>query len=101
MDLDGFKQINDATATISATAAGRRRAPAAHGPARERLRARLGGDEFFVVIEECTTCAVDGIAAAPFRAARALRARRRQRAQITASLGVSVFPDDAGDARPS
>ena len=63
--------------------------------------ARLGGDEFFVVIEEVHDVpAVDGIARKllsellePYELAGG------KRAQITASLGVSVFPDDAGDAQ--
>jgi len=102
MDLDSFKQINDA-----------------HGhdigdglliEVARRLRtvlrasdfvARLGGDEFFVVIEEVHDVpAVDGIARKllsellePYELAGG------KRAKITASLGVSVFPDDAGDAQ--
>ena len=102
MDLDGFKQINDAHGHDIGDGllidVGRR--------LRTVLRAsdfvaRLGGDEFFVVIEEVHDVpAVDGIARKllsellePYELAGG------KRAQITASLGVSVFPDDAGDAQ--
>ena len=102
MDLDGFKQINDAHGHDI----GDRLLVDVARRLRTVLRAsdfvaRLGGDEFFVVIEEVHDVpAVDGIARKllsellePYELAGG------KRAQITASLGVSVFPDDAGDAQ--
>jgi diguanylate cyclase (GGDEF)-like protein/PAS domain S-box-containing protein len=100
MDLDGFKQINDFLGHDSGDAllielAGRLRA---HLRASD-LVARLGGDEFLVVLEEVPdTSAIGTIArkllgevAKPYVIAGAT-------ARVTASIGVSVFPDDATDA---
>ncbi|HYN12624.1 MAG TPA: diguanylate cyclase [Burkholderiales bacterium] len=100
MDLDGFKQINDFLGHDSGDAllielAGRLRA---HLRASD-LVARLGGDEFLVVLEEVPdSSAIGTIArkllgevAKPYVIAGAT-------ARVTASIGISVFPDDAADA---
>ncbi|MBI2318968.1 MAG: diguanylate cyclase, partial [Betaproteobacteria bacterium] len=99
IDLDDFKQVND----THGHAAGDRvlKEVAARLTASFRkgdLIARLGGDEFVVLIEDraerhllgaiankvlaevvkpCTSCATE--------------------VRVTASIGISVFPDDAGD----
>ena len=63
------------------------------------LVARLGGDEFFVVLEQ-----VQDAAAAERVVAKMVAELLRPydilgvRARISASLGVSIFPDDADDA---
>jgi diguanylate cyclase (GGDEF)-like protein len=62
--------------------------------------ARLGGDEFFVVLEQMQdTPAVERVVSK--LAAEVLRPYDLfggVKARVTASLGVSLFPDDAGDA---
>jgi diguanylate cyclase (GGDEF)-like protein/PAS domain S-box-containing protein len=101
IDLDGFKQINDRY--------GHAAGDAFLVEVAERLRrsvrasdvvARLGGDEFFVLLEEVLdTPAVERVVAKLIDALRRPypgigEAQRR----ITATLGVSIFPDDATDA---
>ena len=101
VDLDGFKQINDrhghaaGDAFLIEVAQRLRRSVRASD-----LVARLGGDEFFLVLEEVKdTAAVEGIVG---KLVDALRrpypgigdAQRR----VSATLGVSIFPDDAPDA---
>ena len=101
LDLDGFKQIND----LHGHDAGDRLLVEAAQRLRAALRsgdpvARLGGDEFFVVLEDLQSNAPAE------RVAKKLLAALEQpydlgngrQAQISASIGISVFPDDAGDA---
>ena len=63
------------------------------------LIARLGGDEFFVVLED-----INDTAPAERVARKLLGALMRpydlaagREASVTASIGISLFPDDAGD----
>ena len=101
IDLDGFKQINDQHGHAAGDAF---LVEVAHR-LRKSLRAsdlvaRLGGDEFFVVLEQMQdTAAVERVVSK--LAAEVLRPYDLYggvRARVTASLGVSLFPDDAGDA---
>jgi diguanylate cyclase (GGDEF)-like protein/PAS domain S-box-containing protein len=100
LDLDGFKQINDAHGhdagdTLLIELAGR---------LRDNLRAsdmvaRLGGDEFVVVLEEIPD-PQPAERVANKLLAETLRpyALGGAHATVTASIGISLFPDDAVDA---
>ena len=101
VDLDGFKQINDrhghaaGDAFLVEVAQRLRR----HVRASD-LVARLGGDEFFVMLEGVQDMV--GVERVVVKLVDSLRkpytgigeAQRR----ISATLGVSIFPDDAPDA---
>ena len=100
LDLDGFKQIND----IHGHDAGDALLIEVAARLRKHLRssdliARLGGDEFLVVLEDIHELAPVEIVAKkllgeigqPFRLAGA-------ELEVTASIGISVLPDDAMDA---
>jgi diguanylate cyclase (GGDEF)-like protein len=101
MDLDGFKQIND----LHGHAAGDAFLVEVARRLRRSLRAsdvvaRLGGDEFFAVLEqmqdvpavERVVSKLAGEVLKPYELFGGVKAR------VSASLGVSIFPDDAGDA---
>ena len=101
VDLDGFKQINDrhghaaGDAFLVEVAQRLRRNVRASD-----LVARLGGDEFFLVLEE-----VQDMVAVESIVGKLIDALRRPYAgigdtqkRISATLGVSIFPDDAPDA---
>ena len=101
MDLDGFKQVND----LHGHAAGDAFLVEVARRLRRSLRAsdvvaRLGGDEFFVVLEQMQdTPGVERVVAK--LAAEVLKPYELfggVKARVSASLGVSIFPDDAGDA---
>ena len=100
IDLDGFKQINDrhghaaGDAFLVEVAQRLRRSVRASD-----LVARLGGDEFFVVLEE-----VQDLPAVERVVGKLIDALRRPypgigdtQRRVSATLGVSVFPDDAAD----
>ena len=100
LDLDGFKQIND----IHGHDAGDALLIEVAARLRKHLRssdliARLGGDEFLVVLEDIHELAPVEIVSKkllaeigqPFRLAGA-------ELEVTASIGISVLPDDAMDA---
>ncbi len=101
IDLDGFKQVND----VHGHAAGDAFLVEVARRLRRTLRAsdvvaRLGGDEFFVVLEQMQdTAAVERVVSK--LASEMLRPYDLfggAKARVSASLGVSLFPDDAGDA---
>ncbi len=100
LDLDGFKQIND----LYGHDAGDALLVELAGRLRDNLRAsdlvaRLGGDEFVVVLEEVQEPEPVEIVAnkllvetvRPYTLPGA-------KASVTASIGISIFPDDAADA---
>jgi diguanylate cyclase (GGDEF)-like protein len=100
LDLDGFKPVNDAQghdagdALLIEVAARLRK----HLRSSD-LIARLGGDEFLVVLEDIQDLVpVEAVSrkllseiARPFALAGGA-------VQVTASIGISVLPDDAVDA---
>ena len=99
VDLDGFKQVNDmhghaaGDRVLQETAQRLRRAVRAS----ERI-ARLGGDEFVVLVEEDAPGA--GLAAAR-RLVRALAMPielDHHEVHLSASIGLSLYPDDTRDA---
>ncbi|HZM37400.1 MAG TPA: diguanylate cyclase [Burkholderiales bacterium] len=100
LDLDGFKQINDlhghdAGDGLLVDLAGRLRG---HLRASD-LIARLGGDEFLVVLEEVIDLApVETVARKLLAEARHPYSIGGRATTVTASIGISVFPDDASDA---
>jgi diguanylate cyclase (GGDEF)-like protein/PAS domain S-box-containing protein len=100
LDLDGFKQINDAYGHDAGDALLIELA----GRLRDNLRAsdlvaRLGGDEFLVVLEEVQDHEPVEIVANKLlvETVRPYRLPGAQ-ASVTASIGISIFPDDAADA---
>jgi diguanylate cyclase (GGDEF)-like protein/PAS domain S-box-containing protein len=100
IDLDGFKQVNDiyghdAGDALLIEVANRLRANLRASD----LMARLGGDEFVVVLEEVQDLAPVETVARKLNAdlARSYAVAGNE-AVLTASIGVSVYPDDASDA---
>jgi len=100
VDLDGFKQIND----LLGHDAGDALLVQFTARLRKHLRssdfiARLGGDEFLVVLEEVVELAPVEVVAKKLLAEveRPYDLDGRE-ARVTASIGISVYPDDAADS---
>jgi len=99
IDLDHFKQINDAHGHLAGDAVLRRVA----GVLRETVRtvdmvARYGGEEFAVILIEIERPAAGEVAERLRRMVEAARASfDGAELGITASFGVACFPDDAED----
>ena len=100
IDLDGFKQVNDAYGHDAGDAllveiGARLRAHLRAGD----LIARLGGDEFLVLLEDVQELApVEAVAKKLLAAIARPSLIAGHEASVTASIGISVFPDDATDA---
>ncbi len=101
LDLDGFKHIND----LYGHDAGDLMLVEVAQRLRAALRssdpvARLGGDEFFVVLEDLQNNAPAERVANKLLAAllEPYDVGDGRQARISASIGISLFPDDAGDA---
>ena len=100
LDLDGFKQINDAYGhdagdSLLVEVAARLRAHLRSSD----LIARLGGDEFLVVLEEVVEPApVETVARKLLAEVVQPYSLGGREARVTASIGISVFPDDSADA---
>ena len=101
IDLDGFKQIND----LYGHDAGDRCLIEVARRLRATVRAsdvvaRLGGDEFFVLLEEVQdeTAVENVIRKLLAEAVRPYDLPDGSQARLSASMGVSLFPDNASDA---
>ena len=101
IDLDGFKLINDTH--------GHNAGDALLGELAERLRTtlregdvigRMGGDEFVVLIEEFAEVGqVAEVAKKLLDTVTRPFVLHGQSCQVTASLGISIYPDDGSDAQ--
>jgi diguanylate cyclase (GGDEF)-like protein len=100
LDLDGFKAVNDRDGHEQGDRVLREVARRIAGRTRDMdTVARLGGDEFVVVMEDLDNGRHAATLASKLLAAVAepLPASGRT-AALTASIGISVFPEDGGDA---
>ena len=100
IDLDGFKQINDLHGHDAGDALLVQLANRLRGNLRASdLIARLGGDEFLVVVEEVQESApIETVAKKLLAEAARPYPLAGVEARVTASIGISIFPDDAADA---
>jgi diguanylate cyclase (GGDEF)-like protein len=100
VDLDGFKQVND----VQGHDAGDALLIEVAQRLRVNLRAsdlvaRLGGDEFLVVLEEVAeTTPVETVARKLLSEVARPYTLGGREAHVTASIGISVYPDDAVDS---
>src|SRR5450631_719973 len=98
-DLDGFKSVNDTWGH----AAGDRVLTLVAERARKCVRAsdtvgRLGGDEFLAILPETSLDGASGVAAKLREALAEPYALDNATARLTASIGISLFPDHGADA---
>jgi diguanylate cyclase (GGDEF)-like protein/PAS domain S-box-containing protein len=102
MDLDGFKQVNDRLGHAVGDALLQQTAHRMRAALRDTdFVARLGGDEFVILLPDAESPDVGGaladklvqILSRPFRL-------NQEEVQISASIGVSVYPQDAEELEP-
>lgn len=105
LDLDGFKRVNDllghdAGDAVLVQVAERLRAAVAGTGGEGAMAARLGGDEFVIIL-----CHDDARATAAQLATQLVEDIHRpmplkdgEMAHLGTSIGIALFPDDAGDA---
>lgn len=101
IDLDGFKSVNDALGhnagdALLAELATRLRITLREGD----VIGRMGGDEFVVLIEEFSEAnQVTEVAKKMLEQATRPFLLQGRECQVTASLGISIFPDDGKDSQ--
>jgi diguanylate cyclase (GGDEF)-like protein/PAS domain S-box-containing protein len=98
IDLDRFKEVNDLFGHGAGDAMLQTVAHSISGLLRQgQMVARLGGDEFAVILPNLTDSAAAGRVAESIL--RALREENRASAgEISASIGVALYPRDAQDS---
>jgi diguanylate cyclase (GGDEF)-like protein len=99
LDLDGFKRVNDTLGHRAGDALLRLAAQRLLGCVRETdTLARLGGDEFTVVLKDVRDLtAAMGVAGKLLEVLRKPFRVSRHDLSISASIGVSIYPDHGGD----
>jgi diguanylate cyclase (GGDEF)-like protein/PAS domain S-box-containing protein len=99
LDLDHFKKINDTWGHATGDQLLRMAADRIRGSVREEdTVARLGGDEFTVILPDIGSAShVEPVIHKILRAFSRPFVLERHEAFVTASIGVSVFPDDSDD----
>lgn len=100
VDIDDFKRINDTAGHDAGDAVLR----AIADRIRSCVRAcdtvsRLGGDEFVLVVEDADRAGATKVADKIRAAIADPVTRHRRRFAVTGSVGISLFPDHAGDAQ--
>ncbi|WP_460713454.1 diguanylate cyclase domain-containing protein [Lysobacter terrae] len=100
LDLNNFKQIND---TLGHAAGDEVLKLAAHRLVslvrEEDMVSRYGGDEFLILLTEVSHASDSALVADKVIAALAVPSRVRDHVlRLTASIGISVYPDDGEDA---
>jgi diguanylate cyclase (GGDEF)-like protein/PAS domain S-box-containing protein len=101
IDLDGFKQVNDLHGHDAGDALLVQLANRLRGNLRASdLIARLGGDEFVVVVEEVQESApIETVAKKLLAETVRPYPLPSVEVTVTASIGISIFPDDAADGQ--
>jgi diguanylate cyclase (GGDEF)-like protein/PAS domain S-box-containing protein len=99
IDLDRFKQVNDTLGHEAGDALLRELSQRIKQNLRSGdVAARLGGDEFVVLLQELRSAEEAGVVARKLlSAAMAPVPIAGLECRVTASIGISMFPDDAGD----
>jgi diguanylate cyclase (GGDEF)-like protein/PAS domain S-box-containing protein len=99
IDIDDFKSINDTAGHDAGDAVLRSVADRIRSCVRgSDTVSRLGGDEFVMVVEDADSAGAVSVAE-KIRAAMAVPVvRQRRRLAVTASVGISLYPDHATDA---
>ena len=101
IDLDGFKLINDTLGHNAGDALLAEIATRLHDTLREGdVIARMGGDEFTVLIEEFgEPVQIGEVAKKVLETIAGPFMLQAQECQVTASLGISTYPEDGKDAQ--